>query len=71
MRNRHKKSKKIKAVCVSKGQKIPAGYTAKGTVKFHNQEMVIAVPDRILNQSEKVAELVNQVKLHLSLLMGG
>ena len=71
MRNRHKKSKEIKAVSVSKGEKIPAGYTVKETVKVRNQEILISVPDRILKKPELVKELVSQAKFKILFLMGG
>jgi len=63
MRNRHqKKSKKIKAVCLAEGEKIPAGYTVKGTAQFFNQKMLVAVPDRILNQPDLVKKMIANVK---------
>lgn len=70
MRKRYKKSKKIKAVCLAKGEKIPAGYTVKGTTRFINQELVIAVPDRILKKTELVNQLISQAKIQMALMSG-
>lgn len=70
MRKRHKKSKEIKAICLAKGEKIPDGYTVKGTTKFFKQEMLVAVPDQILNQPELVDKVVNQVNFKMSVFWG-